>query len=87
MIDIFKIKFEGDLVGRGQRIEPFDVPAADQNELRDEILKRVKPKLVSSEVDLVFSYVPNEGLSGIVIVGGYRPVGQFKVIVTEGQRV
>jgi hypothetical protein len=86
MIDIFKIKFEGDLVGRGVRIDPFDVYAADQNQLRDEILKQVTPKLVSRQVDLALKYVPNVGLSGIVLVGGYRPVGQFTVTLTEGQK-
>lgn len=86
MIDIFKIKFEGDLVGREQRIEPFNVVAADQNQLRDAILERVRPKLMSSEVDLAMTYTPNEGLSGIVIVGGWRPVGQFTVTVTEGNK-
>jgi hypothetical protein len=44
------------------------------------------PKLVSSEVDLAMSYQPNEGLSGIVVVGGYRPVGQFTVTLTEGTK-
>lgn len=86
MIDIFMIKFEGDLVGRGRRIEPFEVTAADQNQLRTAILKRVTPLLVSKVADLAFKYVPNEGLTGIVLVGGYRPVGQFTVTLTEGQK-
>jgi hypothetical protein len=86
MIDIFKIKFEGDLVGRGQRIDPFDVAVGNQNQLRAEILKRVRPKLLSREVDLVLS-MTDEGLTGIVVVGMIgRPVGQFKVIQTEGNK-
>jgi hypothetical protein len=86
MIDIYKIKFTGDTVGRGQRIEPFDVAVADQNALRAAILLMVRPKLVSKAVDLEFSYDPNEGLTGLVVVGGYRPVGQFRVILTEGTK-
>ena len=86
MIDIFKIKFEGDLVGQGQRIEPFDVVAIDQNALRAAILLMIKPKLLSEDVDLALSYEPSEGLSGIVVVDGWRPVGQFTVTRTEGQR-
>jgi hypothetical protein len=87
MIDIFKIKFEGDLVGRGQRINPFNVVAADQNQLRSRILQQVMPKLPHwGEADINFSYVPNEGLSGLVVVGGWRPVGQFTVTLTEGTK-
>lgn len=86
MIDLFKIKFEGDLVGRGKHIDPFDVPAADQNQLRNAILNQVQPMLVSRAIDLVFRYVPNEGLSGIVLAGD-RPVGQFTVTLTEGTKI
>jgi hypothetical protein len=84
MVDIYKIKFEGDLVGRGKRIEPFDVACANQNQLRAAILKQVCPKLATSQVDLAMKYIPNEGLSGLVVVGGWRPVGQFTVTPTEG---
>jgi hypothetical protein len=88
MIDIYKIKFEGDLVGQGQRIEPFDVAARDQNHLRDQILQRIQPLMPGDNVDLVFSYnAPDQVLVGIVVVDWYRPAGEFKVIVTEGQMV
>jgi hypothetical protein len=87
MIDIFKIKFEGDLVGRGQRIEPFDVSAANQNQLRSRILQQIMPKLPHwGEADLAMSYQPNEGLSGIVVIDGWRPVGRFTVTLTEGSK-
>lgn len=87
MIDMYKIKFEGDLVGEGERIEPFDVAVADQNALRAAILLVIKPKLTSEDVDLAMKYDPSEGLSGVVVVDGWRPAGQFTVTVTEGQKI
>lgn len=87
MIDIYMIKFEGDLVGSGKRIEPFEVAAADQNQLRAAILKRIQSLMPGDDVDLVFSYnAPNQVLVGIVVVDYYRPAGEFKVTVTEGQK-
>ena len=88
MIDIFKIKFEGDLVGSGQRIEPFDVAAADQNQLRREILEHIKPLMPGQNVDLAFSFnATDQVLVGIVVVDHSRPAGEFKVMVTEGQKI
>lgn len=81
--DTYTVKFEGDAVGRGERVEPFPVKVGSTEEIAILVLEVVKPKLISSDVSVQLSFDPDEGLVGHVVVGGWRPVGRFTAILRE----
>ena len=71
----YKVTFKDDKLGReGQGpMEPFEVHARDIGHLEDQVLIASAPRLVSSSVEVEI----DDDLHGVVVVGGWRVVGQF----------
>jgi hypothetical protein len=70
------VTFKDGRLGRSSNgpLGPFCVNAGHPDDVAAAIFKVARPRLASSSVDVAIDF---EKLTGMVVVGGWRPVGEF----------